>query len=565
MNKFQYIIPLTFGEFEILRRTFRFEVPPQKIILTSADDDSLKRPEVVEQIKSNLPPLLLNEPQGALIAVFSSIQNGAPSGNPLHNGIPSRILIDAKHLQKVIPLTDDARGIIAGRLGDSVRLEPALLDDELGAYLKMREKSFSLYAADSLVEAMVENHGSFAHDHLRSALSSSNEEIHSVLGKTLVYTRYEPWENEPASALRDLGKILKEFKEGIESADTFLSDFSLLLKGYINKQFKFKETFGNPEICQALDGISEAWKLSCSALSLAIFLYWKELASRASGIDLVGLCKDCSKLAGCVEGDILANALWLLGFRSGTDAFFDGVFDYLDTEHPLRKGKTPRKRVRLLDTLAFQPSAASVGTSIPDLETQPHPVSTDKIEDVDQSTAPSEKSKAGTLGAPEPSGIPNETKIADLEPVALRNKDNVSELPFPEPKEETKDGIASSPTQEEGPSEDTKAKDETSLATPLLEDTTKTKDTPTETEALGDDLAVGSPKPAGESDQTEESPAPPNLPIDPEIQTASQELDLKLEPEPQIGRKETKSPAKKTRKKAKQTRKSAREKPGGST
>jgi hypothetical protein len=110
----------------------------------------------------------------------------------------------------------------------------------------------------------------------------------------------------------------------------------------------FRKVYGDLELIKSLDLIDDYWKLPVSAISLGIFLHWRELSLRVQGVDLKALQPDCKELAGVLDARFVFEAIWLLGFSAGFSSFAGSYYASLDTPHPFGAKRQTVKRTALL-------------------------------------------------------------------------------------------------------------------------------------------------------------------------------------------------------------------------
>lgn len=347
MNDLQLLVSVTISEFEVLRDFGAFQVDPSRIILTRASGKEGYGAEVDTQLLAKLPEIRPAEDHSVVILAFT----GWPAGHPpvaehLSPRLSGRVTLSARDCSQVIPLTSRAQSILAGRLQGQVILGPPLFEDLIEGHLKRLDDFTSFTGAQAILESLVTNYEDFQNNDVSLAIKKLDRGMSSLLHSMLKFTRHKPMPREPISGLRDLGGLLKD------TANVTGEEALKNLKGWLrtrkDKVRGFPKVYGDPELGGILNGIKQAWDLPTPAASLAIFLHWRDLALHADGVDLRAIGADCRKLGGFLDGQVVADALWLLGFSAGFESIAPGYYQRLGERHPFNPGGSPGKRVTLL-------------------------------------------------------------------------------------------------------------------------------------------------------------------------------------------------------------------------
>jgi hypothetical protein len=346
MKNLQLLISVSISEFEVLRDFGLIRVDSSRLIVTETSNDDKYPIEVDAQLLAKLPEFLPNEDQSLLVLAFRTHSALARHDDPLSGLISGRVVLSIRHCTHVFPLTARARQILTGRLSGQVVLQQPIFEDIFVSHLANMEKQASYCGAISLVETMVANHLEFNQEALRDAMFDSEHPLSKFLHSAVRFTRHKPMPKEPVSGLRDLGGLLKDMDSS--DRELLLPKLAQWLRPKQEDLLGFQKVYSDSNLIEILRRITEFWLLPASAAGIAVFLHWRELALRAGGIDANALATDCRELAGCLDGQAVVDALWLLGFSSGYEAVAPAFCRTLGEKHPFNPTGRSNYRVTLL-------------------------------------------------------------------------------------------------------------------------------------------------------------------------------------------------------------------------
>lgn len=377
MNDLRFLISVTIPEFDALRGLGVIRIEPARIIVTRMSGDAGFGPEVDAQLLAKLPEFRPGEEHSVLVLAFDGWDTERhPAAEPLSSILSGRVEMAARHCAHVFPLTARARAILAGRLEGQIVLGEPVFEDLIEGYLNRLENLSSFAGAQSVMDAVVENAGEFSMSHLKATADQPEDSRSNLFRAILSFTRYKPRPNEPISGLADLGTVLKE--SGAGDTDV-LSELGNWLRPRLETTRGFRKVYGDAGLSSILIRIIPGLNLPVPAASFAIFLHWRDLALRAGGVDLDAVAENCRELNGCVDGQMVAEALWLLGFSSGYVAVAPGCYRRMGAKHPFNPSGRPGKRVTLLSLPPVAtaepklPVSGKKGGDITGKQTEPDP------------------------------------------------------------------------------------------------------------------------------------------------------------------------------------------------
>jgi hypothetical protein len=347
MKPIIYLVPLFIDEFQSLHDSGYISVDRSRIVVASAEKGSLSRPEVLCQVAAALPDFMPDAELSVVIACFHSVsfEGGRfKSCDPLD---ASKACFMAKECSGLIPLTERSREILNGRFNREVELMEPVFEGLIEERFTQRDLLNKIQGGDALVEVLVANYDKNDFSGLRGIVTA-NSEAGALVQKALGYTRHAPAALEPISGLRDLRKILRDTLSDPKHLNPPLAKLSAWGDPKWDTVLGFRKVYGDLELIKSLDLIDDYWKLPVSAVSLGIFLHWRELSLRVQGVDLKALQPDCRELAGVLDARFVLEAIWLLGFSAGFSSFAGSYYASLETPHPFGAKRQTVKRTALL-------------------------------------------------------------------------------------------------------------------------------------------------------------------------------------------------------------------------
>lgn len=455
MKSLTFLVPFFIDEFQALHDSGFIFVDRSRISVAPTEDDGFTRPEVHCQIAAALPDFLPDAEHSLLIACFTG-SSAAPGGfqttDPLTS---SKACFLARDCCGLIPLTKLAREILSGRLDGTVKLTEPFFEEIIAKRLADRELLNSIAGGNSLAEILILNLESFDLSGLPHVASTGDDDM-ALIRSALKYTRYKSMAGQPISGLRDLGKILRDTLPNPKDLNPPLTRLAAWGSPKWETSTGFKRVYGDAEILEILDAISAAWKLPVSAVSLGIFLHWRYMSQKAQGLDLKALETDCREMAGCVSGQYIAEALWLLGYSAGFGSFAGNYYATQETAHPFGAKRQTQNRILLLPPKSVAVSASepvnqceskqggtnpSAGEGIAhkeDLESKASPIPVEGLDDDSLDAQPEESTDEMPASATQPSPESNEAHQAgsDREDAA---PNTIKDEPCPEPSNEPGD------------------------------------------------------------------------------------------------------------------------------
>lgn len=452
MKSLTFLVPFFIDEFQILYDSGFAFVDRSRITVAPTEDDGLSRPEVQCQIAAALPDILPDAEHSVLIACFAG-SSAAPGGfqttDPLTS---SKACFLARDCCGLIPLTKRAREILSGRLDGAVKLTEPFFEEIIAKRFADREILNSITGGNALAELLILNPASFDLSSLSRVANTGNDDM-ALIRTALKYTRYKPMAAQPISGLRDLGKILSDTLPNPKELSPPLTRLAAWGSPRWETATGFKRVYGDAEILQILDAISAVWNLPASATGLGIFLHWRYMSQKAQGLDLKALETDCREMAGCVPGQYLAEALWLLGYCAGFGSFAGNYYAAQESAHPFGAKRQTLKRILLLSPKSVAVSASepvSQGESgqmgtVPsaeegiahteDLESRASPTPVERLDGASQGSEPDESTDEMPASASQPSPESSDSRQAgsdreDAAPTTIKDE------PCPEPSNE---------------------------------------------------------------------------------------------------------------------------------
>ncbi len=347
MKPIIYLVPLFIDEFQSLHDSGYISVDRSRIVVASAEKGSLSRPEALCQVAAALPDFMPDAELSVVIACFSSVsfEGGRfKSCDPLD---ASKACFMAKECSGLIPLTERSREILNGRFNREVELMEPVFEGLIEERFTQRDLLNKIQGGDALVEVLVSNYDINDFSGFRGIVTA-NSEAGALVQKALGYTRHAPAALEPISGLRDLRKILRDTLSDPKHLNPPLAKLSAWGDPKWDTVSGFRKVYGDLELIKSLDLIDDYWKLPVSAVSLGIFLHWRELSLRVQGVDLKALQPDCRELAGVLDARFVLEAIWLLGFSAGFSSFAGSYYASLETPHPFGAKRQTVKRTVLL-------------------------------------------------------------------------------------------------------------------------------------------------------------------------------------------------------------------------
>ncbi|MEI6818049.1 MAG: hypothetical protein WCL19_00460 [Verrucomicrobiota bacterium] len=347
MKPVTYLVPLFIDEFQSLHDSGYISVDRSRIVIASAEKGGLSRPEVLCQVAATLPDFMPDAELSVVIACFSSVSSGSSGTNSYEPLEASKACFMAKECSGVIPLTGRSREILSGRFNGEVTLLEPVFDGLVEERFTQRDILNKIQGGEALIEVLIANYNLSDIAKLRNIVDGNNEGV-ALVQKALGYTRHAPAALEPVSGLRDLRKILRDTLSDPKHLNPPLAKLSVWGDPKWEKVSGFRKIYGDLELIKALDSIDDFWKLPVSAVSLGIFLHWRELSLRVQGIDLKALEADCRELAGILDARFVLEALWMLGFSAGFSSFAGSYYGSLDAPHPFGAKRWSVRKTTLL-------------------------------------------------------------------------------------------------------------------------------------------------------------------------------------------------------------------------
>jgi hypothetical protein len=347
MKPIIYLVPVFIDEFQSLHDSGYISVDRSRIVVVSAEKGGLSRPEVLCQVAATLPDFMPDAELSVVIACFTCVPCEASLLNSREPLEASKAVFMAKECSGVIPLTERSREILNGRFNGQVTLMEPVFEGLIEERFTQRDLRNKIQGGDALVEVLVANYDSGDFSRLRSIVTANGEAV-TLVQKTLGYTRHAPAALEPISGLRDLRKILRDTLSDPKHLNPPLAKLSAWGDPKWETISGFRKVYGDLELIKSLDLIDDYWKLPVSAVSLGIFLHWRELSLRVQGVDLKALQPDCRELAGVLDARFVLEAIWLLGFSAGFSSFAGSYYASLETPHPFGAKRQTVKRTTLL-------------------------------------------------------------------------------------------------------------------------------------------------------------------------------------------------------------------------
>lgn len=354
MKPIIYLIPIFIDEFESLRDSGFIKVDRARIVISSTDSGSLTRPEVAFQMAAALPDFMPNAEHSVIIACFKDPiceTDRLKSCEPLS---AAKVCLMAKSCSGLIPLTQRSHEILRGRFGDEVELMEPVFEQLIEERFFQKEKFNKIQGGDALVEILIGEHDKYDLSRLKKIVTESHDKS-DLVQKVIEYTRHAPAALEPISGLRDLRKILRDSLPDPKHLNPPLENLSAWGDPKWEIVTGFRKVYGDLELIEALDLIDGHWNLTVSAASLGIFLHWREHSYRIHGVDLKALESDCRELAGIMDGQIVLEAIWLLGYCSEFSSFAGSYYAALENPHPFGLNRVNITKAKLLRLERLQP------------------------------------------------------------------------------------------------------------------------------------------------------------------------------------------------------------------
>ena len=396
MKDFQIIVPVGIAEFQALHERGALAVDAGRLTIAAGNRCGGYGEEIDLQLAGKLPAYRLNEEHTVLMLVF--VKNAESLREAQSMSLSGRVTLKSSDCAYVIPATAQAKAILESRLDGVVRLEDPIFEDLFVAMRQETQQATSISGADALVEAIVENRDDFTKSPLEAALIDSSHSHSALLLAMSSYTRHKPFPREPISGLRDLGGMLNA--SGLPEKSDTLGMLGEWLRPRQESAKGFGVVYGDADLNRLMSRVTDSWQLPSSAASLAIFLHWREMTLQAQGVDLNALQDDCKELLTCLDGSVIVDALWLLGYSVGFEALSAGCYERLGSKHPLNPAGRSHTKLSLLKVAP--------------------------IEDVKYEDAYSSESKVEENGSPEPAPSPPE-KVEPKDETAESAKEGEAE------------------------------------------------------------------------------------------------------------------------------------------
>jgi hypothetical protein len=299
----------------------------------------------LESLFKSLPAFSLDDPAGVLIVEVAGPTTWKADDAP---SIRHLVLSEVK---KFIPLTEDAKGALAVNWSGVIKLSAAVFEREY-THFRISRKSISACRAGNLFANLFICHGpngftasGLFSDTLPRALMAAEhrrlDEIEAVFGNGIDRLP-ETWverafgdtrsrkDNQPLNlkgvpfnlgsivtlgallskvdAVNDLTDCVRTIYERLKAANGH--DLPLVAVYADSELSRLKASFNVDATCTA----------SISLVTLALFLRWKlAFHVQRSSVNALSILNDVRSLAGFVDVELVANALWMMGAYLGME------------------------------------------------------------------------------------------------------------------------------------------------------------------------------------------------------------------------------------------------------
>jgi hypothetical protein len=381
METIFFYAPLHLVEIESLRDSGLIAIDRARIVPGAHYEKCLSRADFLWSLGNAIPVVPIGEEQSVLIAVFVKASPLPREDGPLQAS--GKVCFEAKDCHALIPLTPTSGEINAGRFPNFM-LQTAVFATLLEERDLAAKQDDRLRGALEMISILCIPDGSIDLS-LAHNFHHSKNRSKSLVSKILAYQRHAPAPREPISGLRDLRVILRESLPNPKDLNPPLQRLSDWGQQKWEKTKGLLQVFVDPELQACLRGIDEHWHLPFKAAALGIFLHWRELYLRNGSLDLDAYFEDCRQLVDATGGQVVAEALWLLGYSAGFSSFSQSYYERLETPNVFARSRKAINRLPLhkLDELCQPPEPLEVKATVQDSEIQNADVieETAKIED----------------------------------------------------------------------------------------------------------------------------------------------------------------------------------------
>lgn len=344
MKNQQFLITISIDEFNHLHDSGRLRVDGNRAISLRGD---MTHPIIADLLLAKLPEFMERDEHNVITLLFQ-IGRDFPDGSAiLSNRLDTRFLLRAEDCIRAIPTTSQAKLILDSRFSGRVVLSDPVFEKHFEEDFKLRHYERSFRGANALVSTLLQSENYQVPSGILKLAEQYLADVDGLFGKLINYQRRDPMPKEPISGLRDLGRFLTETLPDRKPNHELLR-LGDWLKNRKDSLTGFGSVYSDQSLNQVLDTLTLEFHLPVHASSIAIFFYWRDLALRAGGLDLLALEADCRQLAGCIVGARIVDATWLLGFSAGFETFASVYYSRLQSEHPFGGGKFSGEKVTLL-------------------------------------------------------------------------------------------------------------------------------------------------------------------------------------------------------------------------
>ena len=368
MNTILFYSPLYVLEIEALRDRGFIAVDRARIVPGDTIEKCLSRADFLWSLRNAIPDVPMGEEQSVVIAVFVKASPLHREESLLHAS--GKVCFEAKDCQALIPLTTISGELNAGRFPNFI-FQKAVFEAFLEESNLLAKQNDKLRGASEMISILCIPDTSIDLSPPHNFHISENRS-NSLISKILEYQRHSPAPREPISALRDLRVILRESLPNPKDLNPPLLTLSAWGEKKWEKTSGFLQVYADPELQSCLHAIDIHWCLPFRAAALAIFLHWRELYLRYRSLDLDAYLKDCYQLVNITDGQVIAEALWLLGYSTGFSAFSESYYERLETPNALARNRKAIKKIRLQkqDDPPATPEPNQVAATEPQTETK---------------------------------------------------------------------------------------------------------------------------------------------------------------------------------------------------
>ncbi len=368
MNTILFYSPLYVLEIEALRDRGFIAVDRARIVPGDTIEKCLSRADFLWSLRNAIPDVPMGEEQSVVIAVFVK-------ASPLHREerllhASGKVCFEAKDCQSLIPLTTISGELNAGRFPNFI-FQKAVFEAFLGESDLLAKKNDKLRGASEMISILCIPHTSIDLSRAHN-FRLSESRFNSLISKILAYQRHSAAPREPISALRDLRVMLRESLPNPKELNPPLLRLSAWGEKKWDKTKGFLQVYADPELQSCLHAIDAHWRLPFRAAALAIFLHWRELYLRYNSLDLDAYLKDCCQLVNITDGQVIAEALWLLGYSAGFSSFSEAYYERLETPNAFARNRKAIQKIRLQkqDDPPATPEPNQVDATEPEIETK---------------------------------------------------------------------------------------------------------------------------------------------------------------------------------------------------